>query len=338
MKILIMAPFSDKLSTIHGVTEGLEQCGHQWAPLDTKQGRFKAKDPRFGGWVVEEAEKFGADTVLIGKATQVPLGIYSAMVKRLPDTTYLTFDSVSGNGCGPPGRPDEVGPRGLMCDRIILTGSEGARWFRRKGFRGRIAQIYQGCRHSIWRPDNLDRPRNAQDVVSFLGSSNYRGDGGRRAKIGALRNSGFRIHYHRRTFQEKASELYYDSGICLSLVCGALGEGPGPVGITSNRLVRILTSGGFALTERNTDVEHTFEDGNQLAMTNFKDIPQLIEKARYYMDRPNERMEIARRGWEWSKDWGWDKQMDKMVRFIDGENVDADGAAGNWVGTYNDPE
>jgi spore maturation protein CgeB len=91
------------------------------------------------------------------------------------------------------------------------------------------------------------------------------------------------------------------------------------------------------LTERNTDVAHTFEEGNQLATFNFGDVPDFIEKCQYYMAHPKERLEIARRGWEWSKDWSWDQQMEKQVRFINGEDVDADGAAGEYVGTYSDP-
>jgi spore maturation protein CgeB len=98
-------------------------------------------------------------------------------------------------------------------------------------------------------------------------------------------------------------------------------------------LVRLLTSGGFALSERNTDVVASFEEGNQLATFNFGDIPDLLEKTRYWLDNPKERLEIARRGWEWSANWSWDQQMDKMMRFIDGDDVPADGAASAWVGT-----
>ena len=335
MKILILAPFSDKRSTIHGVTAGLEAGGHSWVPLETKAGGVSAKSPKFADHVVATADRHNVDTVMIGKATQVPLGTYKSMVSRLPDTTYLTFDSVSGNGCGPPGRPDEIGPRGLLCDRIVLTGSEGARWFRKSGFKGPIAQIYQGCRHNLWRPTNLDADRTSQHMIAFLGSANYKGDGGRRAKLSSLAKGGFHVHHNKKTFHQEAAKLYYNSGICLNMVCGTPGEGHTPVGLTSNRLVRLLTSGGFTLSERNTDIVASFEEGNQLVTFNFGDVPDLLEKAHYWMDkaRHKERLEIARRGWEWSANWGWDQQMDKMTRFIDGDDVPADGAASPWVGT-----
>lgn len=315
------------------MTSGLDAGGHQWFPVETKAGSLSPGSPAFAEHVVREAETHNVDTVLIGKGTTIPMGVFKTMVSRLPDTTYLTFDSVSGNGCGPPGRPEECGQRGLLCDRITLTGSEGARWFRSNGFTGRIAQIYQGCRHSIWRPENLDDTRSSQHQIAFLGSGNYKGDGGRRAKLKYLVGAGFSVRHGKRMFHKEASSLYYNSGICLNMVCGTPDEGHTPVGITSNRLVRLLTSGGFALSERNTDVAASFEEGNQLATFDFNSHQDLGNKIRHYLDNPKERLEIARRGWEWSANWGWDQQMDKMVRFIDGDDVPADGAASPWVGT-----
>ena len=335
MKVAILAPFNDKRSTIYGVLDGLRAGGHTWVEIETNKNAL-VKSHSYVNYVTSLAE--GCDTTIIGKGTVIPLGVYTALVNALPDTTYLTFDSVSGNGCGPPGRPDEIGKRGLLCDRILLTGSEGARWFRNNGFKGRIAQIYQGCRHSLWRPQNLDAARTAQNMISFLGSANYKGDGGRRAKISGLAKAGFHVHHNKRTFHKDASTLYYNSGICLNMVCGTWGEGHTPVGLTSNRLVRLLTSGGFTLSERNTDVVASFEEGNQLVTFDFGDVPDLLEKAAYWMDkaRAKERLEIARRGWEWSANWGWDQQIEKMIRFIDGDAVPADGAASPWVGTLRE--
>lgn len=331
MKVLILAPFYDERSTVHGLTAGFDACGVEWAAQETNRSPVPTKTQGFADLVVRGAESF--DTVLIGKGTVIPMPIYTSMVSRLPDTTYLTFDSVSGNGCGPVGRPDDLGPRGLLCDRILCTGSEGARWFRRNGFEGGIAQIYQGCRHSIWRPESFDKSWGSKHQISFIGSSNYNGDGGRRAKLKALAGAGFKIYTPKRIYHQEASSIYYDSAICLNMVCGTPGEGVTPVGITSNRLVRTLTSGGFSLTERNTDIAATFEEGNQLATFDFGNPEHLIERARYYLDNQKERYDIARRGWEWSQDWGWDKQAEKIMRFIDGDDVPADGAASPWVGS-----
>lgn len=320
MKILILGPFSDKYSTMHGLAEGLEECGHEWEFVETKPGfgSPNVRSPAFARHVATKAEGF--DTVLIGKGSSIPLDTYREMVNRCHDTTYLTFDSVSGNGCGPKLRPREVGPRGRICDRIILTGTEGARWFRNHGYGGRLAQIYQGCRPRLWHPQ--DRPRTCQNRISFLGSGNYEGDGGRRAKFKAIVAAGYNMYQSRRVFHEDAARVYWDSAICPNFVCGD---------ITSNRVVRVLSSGGFCLTEKNADVLHSFQDGVELAMFNFQDIKQMLERIQYFMERPQLREEIAMRGHEWSKTRTWAHQADKMIRFIAGEDIPADGAAAEYV-------
>jgi len=323
VKLLILAAFSDKYSTLHGLTSGLEECGYLWDQVDTKPASAPVplNSNAYAEHVAKRAES--CDTVLIGKGNTIPMSVYETMIKLCPDTTFLTFDSVSGNGCGPPGRPEELGPRGLLCDRILLTGTEGARWFREQGYKGRIAQIYQGCRHSIWKPGKL--PRQNQGRLCFLGSAQYKGDGGRSPKFKAIRNAGFPLRFGRRTFHEDAAEVYWNSAICINLCCGD---------ITSNRLIRVITSGGFMLTEHNKDIEATFENGNQLAWFPFQrgnPHPEMLEQIRYYIDRPALRHEIAMRGYEWSRNWGWAQQAEKMVRFIRGEDVPADGAAGEYI-------
>ncbi len=273
MKILVLAPFV-KIGTIHGMVEGMVAAGHQWESISTDPKDGQINNPRFVDQVLGRYDSGGFDTIFVGKGSSIPLGNFKALTSKA-DVTYWCPDSVSGNGCGPPGRPEDVGARGLECARIICTGSEGCRWWRAHGFKGRIAQIYQGCRHSIWRPDNLDAARLTPKQIVFLGSGNYKGDGGRRAKLAALTKNGFNVRSAKRIYHRDAANLYYNSSICLNMVCGTPNEGHTPVGITSNRLVRLLTSGGFALTERNTDVAASFEEGNQLATYSFGDIPDL---------------------------------------------------------------
>ncbi len=324
MKILILAPFSDLRSTIHGVTEGLEECGHKWDFVETKPHRTSVNIqlPKYAEYVAKKAES--CDTVMIGKGTTIPLNIYKTMIDMCPDTTFLTFDSVSGDGCGPPDRPVELGARGLLCDRILLTGTEGARWFRQQGYEGRIGQVYQGCRHHIWQPGTL--PRENQDRLCFLGSARYKGDGGRAEKFRAIKNAGFKLMSSKRIFHEDAAEAYWNSAICPNFT---------PGDITSNRVMRILSSGGFCLAERNADIDHSFTDGEELAVFNAGNIPHMIDQIRYYMNKPELRHEISMRGYEWTRDKSWTHQVEKMVRFIRGEDVPADGAAGEYVGTYN---
>jgi len=335
VKLLILAAFAP-LGTIHGMTEGLAANGHTWESFciakdhpNLKRGLRKSLAKR----VVQKFQDGNFDTVFIGKGSTLPVDYLREITERA-DTTYWCPDSVSGGGCGPVDRPEDVGIRGLQCARIICTGTEGARWWRTNGYKGRIAQIYQGCRHRIWRPENLDVARKNTNTLCFLGSENYKGAGGRSEKLRALTKGGFKLYRSKRIFHADAAKVYYNSAICLNLVCGTPGEGPDPTGITSNRLVRLLTAGGFVLTERNTDITASFEDENQLAMFDHGNAEQLLHRSKYYLDHTKERLEIARRGWEWSKNWGWDKQMEKMVRFIEGEDVPADGAAARYVGTW----
>ena len=176
MKFLILAPFNET-GTIHGMAKGLEANGHTWDKIETKPTHI-CRQPGFATNVMNIFEDGNFDTVLIGKGSAIPLPLFKQITEKV-DTTYWCPDSVSGNGCGPIARPQDVGARGLLCTRIICTGSEGCRWWRQNGYRGRIAQIYQGCRHNVWRPKDLEQERNAQHQVCFLGSANYKGDGGR---------------------------------------------------------------------------------------------------------------------------------------------------------------
>jgi len=320
MKILILAPFVP-IGTIHGMTEGLDAGGHEWEGVSTKRGKspVSLKSMAFANLVIDRASAL--DTVFIGKGSSIPIDVFRRIAENC-DTTYWTADSVSGDDCGPPGRPQDVGAKGLLCERIICTGTEGARWYRQNGFTGRLAQIYQGCRHRIWKPGKY--PRKNQDRLVFFGSANYKGDGGRKLKFAAIRNAGLSMYYSRRVFHEKASDAYWNSAICPNFSCGD---------ITSNRVMRILSSGGFCLTESNADIEHSFTDGKELATFPPGDIPKMLERIKYYMDRPELRDEIAMRGYEWTRDKSWDHQMDKMVRFIGGEDIPASGAAEEYVGT-----
>jgi spore maturation protein CgeB len=169
-------------------------------------------------------------------------------------------------------------------------------------------------------------PRKHQDRLCFLGSSHYKGDGGRRAKFKAISSAGYPMYRSKRIYHEEAADYYWNSAICPNFSCGD---------ITSNRVMRVLSSGGFCLTESNADIRHSFTDGQELAMFNEGDIQHMMKQIKYYMGQPKLRHEIAMRGHEWTRDKSWTQQAEKMVRFIRGEDVPADGAAGEYVGHFN---
>jgi len=253
------------------------------------------------------------DSVIVCKGTQIrDLSQYEDIISKLHDTTYFIPDVV-GKGS----RATVVGPRGMACTRIVCTGTEATKWYRENGYRGRIAQIYQGYRAHIWKPG--DAPRTGQKHLSFLGSF-YKGDGGREARINLLRKHGFTVLYRNNLFHEQAASVYWNSAICLNFSSWDC---------TSNRVIRIMASGGFLLTEGNRDVEASFERGNQLDW--FTSTNELLEKVKFYVQNPELRHQIAERGHNWAKDKSWTEQMGKVVRFIQGEEF-CDGAAKEYIG------
>lgn len=320
MKFLVVGNFKSPVHSIHGFAEGLEECGYEFKKISTA---FEDRLPgTFHSHVVREAE--GCDTVFIikghGPGHRIGMNDYAPIVKQC-DTTYVQWDSTSGNGCGPSSRPKQIGMRALPCDRIICTGVESARWFRENGYTKRIAQIYQGYRPRIWRPGKAETKQNQN--MCFFGLDSYDGDGGRQEKVKALRKSGYSLLTGRGCFHEAAAKVYWESAISLNFVCGD---------ITSNRLVRILASGGFCLTEQNADILHSFSEGRELAMFRKGDIEHLLEQAEYYMERPALRREIGMAGHEWAKTRSWAHQVEKMVQFFQGKDIPADGAAEQYLG------
>jgi len=64
--------------------------------------------------------------------------------------------------------------------------------------------------------------------------------------------------------------------------------------IITLRVFDVLASGGFLLAEHSDALLELFEDGRELVV--YRDLRQLLEKVRYYHDRPDERREIAAQG------------------------------------------
>jgi spore maturation protein CgeB len=62
------------------------------------------------------------------------------------------------------------------------------------------------------------------------------------------------------------------------------------------RVFEVPGAGGFLLTETADGLEHFFRDGSEIAV--FRDADELAEKARFYLDHPDERDRIALAGHE----------------------------------------
>ena len=159
MKFLVVGNFSSAVHSIQGFAEGLQECGYEFKKVSTSNGD-RPPGP-FRDHVIREAE--GYDTVFMikghGPGHRIGMKDYTPIVEQC-DVTYVQWDSTSGEGCGPPDRPKQIGARALPCARIICTGLESARWFRENGYTKRIAQIYQGCRPRIWKPGKATTKQN----------------------------------------------------------------------------------------------------------------------------------------------------------------------------------
>jgi hypothetical protein len=322
LKFVYYTKFKGLESTANGMISALEELGHEVKVVNTQNYAPRGHSEAAFQECVKHSEN--ADTVILTKGTWLPKNRLQWLVGQR-DVTMFTPDSVS---VGPPNRPDELGTRALMTHRVICTGTEGARWLRQNGYKKRIAQIYQGHRPEFWQRKEKVKV-NTQLV--FLGSL-YRNDGNRKAKLHEIKTAGFSLHYHRKTFLEKAASLYYSTPISINFNCGD---------ITSNRVLRILASGGFCLTQANADIKHTFTNEKELVWWDEPfgekiNAKAMLDAIRCWVDNPKERQRIAETGHEWAKDKSWLNQMEKHVRFIKGEDIPADGAAGAFVGTCDE--
>jgi len=331
MKILLLAPLVKSRSEtlpagfVFGLIDGFKSLGHTCDTVATSGepirrwawDRSMINCQKFVDDVVARSQDY--DTVFISKGATIDMPWYKQIVEKVHDITFFDMDPTSGNGCGRPSRPKVIGVRGLLCTRIIATGTEALRWFRQNGFAGRTAQIYEGYRPWLWSRGQY--PRENQNRLIFLGSRGYLGDGGRQKKIDLIESKGYELVQNNTTHFQDAADAYWNSAICPNFVCGD---------ITSLRVIHILASGGFCLTEHNMDVEASFIRGQELDWFQFNDSEELLEKIQFYMDRPTLRDEIARRGHEWSKDYTWERQAEKMVEFMEGGSI-CDGGANEFV-------
>ena len=303
MKFVILSS-SNPMATSRGMKHGLEQLGHQVSMFTIHNHRF------YPDQLIRAGNE--CDSLIVCKGTQIRnIKQYQEVISRLPDVTYFIPDVVDRGQ-----RSAAVGPRAMVCTRIVCTGLEAAKWFRTNGYTRRIAQVYQGYRKHVWYPEA--KPRNQSNTLVFLGSF-YRDDGGRSKKISRIQKLGYPVLVRDNLFERDASMAYWNHAVCLNFSAWDC---------TSNRLMRILASGGFCLTEKNKDLAHSFENENQLVW--FESTEEMLDKVSTYMKDSTAREEIAARGLEWAKTRDWTAQMNKIVRFINGEIV-CDGAAGTYV-------
>lgn len=81
------------------------------------------------------------------------------------------------------------------------------------------------------------------------------------------------------------------------------------------RNFEILAAGGFLLTQDAEDLFNFYEYGKEIAV--FKNFDELIKKIRYYLDHEDERIHIARAGYERTiKDHTWENRFKEIFNVI----------------------
>jgi spore maturation protein CgeB len=83
---------------------------------------------------------------------------------------------------------------------------------------------------------------------------------------------------------------------------------------SSDRILRIMGSGAFCLSQEFKDWNILYGDHLRI----FNDIPDLLEKCHYYLEKEDERKNIAERGYEFTHNlYSWDKFVENLIYYYD---------------------
>jgi spore maturation protein CgeB len=114
--------------------------------------------------------------------------------------------------------------------------------------------------------------------------------------------------------QTKEAVLYNSSKVAINLSHFNYGK------YSSDRIFRLMGSGGFCLSHHYKDIESEFEVGHHL--DTWKSIPELIEKTHYYLRNVYERERIRLNGVMHVQETGsWQKRMIELDELITKHNV-----------------
>lgn len=91
-------------------------------------------------------------------------------------------------------------------------------------------------------------------------------------------------------YQTEMPLVFYNSKINLNITSRTIESG------IPQRIFDILACGGFCLTNYQTEIAQLFEDGKELVM--YTDMEDMLKKAEYYMTHEEDRMQIAKAGYE----------------------------------------
>ena len=164
----------------------------------------------------------------------------------------------------------------------------------------RVAQVFQGFEEPWFEPLGKEKISN----VCFVG--NLYDD--RSEIINHLRSKGIGVAHFYGTSRMFANTVYNDTKICLNMISR---------NTFSNRCVRVMASGGFLLSQYDSDLERAF--GDCIVFWETKD--ELVEKVKYYLRHDTEREQIAEKARTKVQIYSWYWQALKIYQVLCGENV-----------------
>ncbi|MBE3043387.1 glycosyltransferase [Candidatus Bathyarchaeota archaeon] len=192
----------------------------------------------------------------------------------------------------------------LACDVVCATSLVSCNAFENYGHT-KVNQIFEGFDPTVFAKRETEKKRN----VTFVGSA----DGDRGLLLTALESSDIPVD-RPSAWTVDLSWVYSETRVALNFVRGE---------IFSDRVVQILASGAFCLTQGCRDLWCAFEPRRELDV--FMNWSDLVQKVKYWVENEDEREAIAATGHEAVQRFCWDEQMAKLVSVLEGESV-SDGA------------
>ena len=280
-----------------GVPVGLRNLGHhvdqvKFVSMINKHGRDYCQN-----YILSRAKEYDA-VILCKAAWKKPMHtLEDSFIKKLTDKTFSVFwmhDAVLNK------KRHHLSKKAALCSLASSPYLNSCRSFKKFGSKN-IAQIFQGFEEDWCQK----RDTKKKHQVTFIGS--IYGDRG--IYINHLARHGYRV-FNKKCTHEESAHFYNHSKVCLNLVPGEC---------FSNRSMRVMGSGAFLFSQMNQDLKAAFKDGEELVLWDGK--KELIDGVKYWLSHNEERNKIAAAGHKAIQNYTWTKQMEKLVRAIDGEII-----------------
>lgn len=111
-------------------------------------------------------------------------------------------------------------------------------------------------------------------------------------------------------YYTEMNKIFYLSKINLNITLPSIETG------MPQRILDIMGSGGFVLTNYQQEIEDYFEIGKEIEV--FRDVDELLEKTSYYLSHEKERLKIAMNGYQnVCKNFSYRHQMEQILHSVE---------------------